>query len=615
LKIALCFAPDGSDPMPIVGKVAEAQTLREFHRCHTFSVPNGAAVAVRAADQFSAISMLRQGIQGNWVMVSGVPIVLGGSVDNLLDRVVGGDYESASRLLPTMDGAFAAAFWDAVKEKLVVVTDFLGMQPLYMYRDSQWFLMATEVKGITGSGVADFCLDPGGAGCLYTVGHLVGHETVVKGVVRVPAGSVWIYDARARSLERSTYWSWPPPQPRMGLADVDIAGILDVLRQEVRAYADHYQPGTVLLSGGFDSRLILALLEAEGFPSEALILAHQDEVWGVDSRLAAKAADVLGVRYSLVEPPRSFYSTKAYSDYLLSSEVLTPSLYLFIAQVAASVSPGLGAVWEGVGPGYGLVPPHQPEGGFASYLAQEQVPEHSRVWEALRFVFARPFMEEMCEEQARVLRAEAKKYPDDGFGVSEFVVRNRMRNRTGPNPFKVYANDVLALTPGLSKAFWSAVGSIPYGLKSGHNLYLEIFRRYFPEVGKIPFWSGAKLRLLTRSRLRGCFAQVVNGLVRSQHVRRVQSIIRQVMTGSWRYWTDTDFIRGVCLRVDGDHPDLKHEAVESLKKYPPSYVTQRTAYYAQQALFYWQMWEWLVSGCLASKCSDLSSQQQNGRVP
>ena len=68
-----------------------------------------------------------------------------------------------------------------------------------------------------------------------------------------------------------------------------------------------------------------------------------------------------------------------------------------------------------------------------------------------------------------------------------------MRNRMGHNPLKVYANDVLCFTPGLTREFWTTAAAIPYSEKWDFNLYFRLFREQFPEALRTPFCSAGRL--------------------------------------------------------------------------------------------------------------------------
>jgi hypothetical protein len=579
--------------------MAQAQVLYESQAYQIFEVRHGAMAHITTSECFSAVPLLRHDPQGNVLMISGVPIDLHGSLEQTLQTIIAADYRTAARSLSALDGAFAAVFWDNQHRRLVVVTDFLGMQPLYIVHQKELLLLATELKGLGASGQVALEPDPAGWGAFLSFGHFIGPHTSLKAVQRVDAGSVLVYDPCHSSLETTHYWHWPAPNARLNQSTWDTGPLVDALRQSVHGYMVHNPCGTVLLSGGFDSRLILALLHQSHAAPRALILRHQDEHLDADGRFATRIAKRLQIEYELVTPQKSHFSSAAYLDYLVMNEVTTPSLYLFIAQVSAYIKPDMQAVWEGVFPGYTLPTPRQPPGGFAAYLRQACKGWDSGIWQAAAHVFARPLVEHMYEAFRQSLKTEKARYPDDGFGVSQFIIRNRTRNRTGPNPLQVYANHVLPFTPGLTKEFWDLIAVIPFEAKADFKLYLDLYQRHFPAARAVPFISGAKL-VKGRGFDPGYYVHRYGpGALHRRSLRH--RLRRLVLRDPWtRWWHPSTLVSNAIALVDADHPDLNAPAVQMLKRG----TRDRIPGDARALLFYWQTWRWVMEGRLSIQRRD-----------
>jgi asparagine synthase (glutamine-hydrolysing) len=235
-------------------------------------------------------------------MISGVPINLRGSLEKTLHTLVGQDCDLASRALAELDGAFAALFWDNSQQKMAIITDFLGMQPLYCVHREGLLLLATEAKGITASGLVNLDLDPLGWGSLLARGHMMGDHTLLQAVKRVEAGTVLSWEPTQGNLKASPYWRWPERRPIQRVEDVDTGDLVELLRRCVRGYSAHYAGGTVLLSGGLDSRLLTSILLQEHLHPKALILEHPDESNNADGKFAVEAARHLRIEYEVAKP-------------------------------------------------------------------------------------------------------------------------------------------------------------------------------------------------------------------------------------------------------------------------------------------------------------------------
>ncbi|MES1930677.1 asparagine synthase [Salinisphaera dokdonensis CL-ES53] len=410
---------------------------------------------------------------GNLLLFSGVPI-------NAPDDRQFTDASAAQRLFPQCDGAFAGIFWDAQNRVLVVATDCLGMQPLYMRHDETGLTLVSETKALEGEP------DLAAWGAFISMGHPIGDRSLMHGVTRVPAASLLTYDCRRRELRIECHWHWPEPSDAW--REYDFVGALE---SEVRAYGKVGPPGTLLLSGGFDSRLLLFLLKRAGVPVTALAVAHEDEHGDIDGRLAERVARQAGVALRKVRPAANFFSSAAYLDYLAASDVGFPSLDLFIAKVGAQAEPG--AVWDGLAPGFWFMPLHQPEGGFHAYRQQEIQGPDSANWRAAAQLFKSEVVRAMRRGFEEDLESQFDRLTRDGYGLARFVIENRSRNRPAMNPLKVYANHALSYTPGLSREFIDHAALIPIEAKRNAAFYYDLFSRLDRRGLRLPFLSGGLL--------------------------------------------------------------------------------------------------------------------------
>jgi len=596
MKIAACFADKGVSCDAIARKMVAAQTHCAFHRDYMESVPGGYVGCVSTSDQFSDIPLYRKSENRNWLMVSGCPIDLNLDLEQRLASVLTMDYHAAGRSLSELDGAFTACFWDDANRKFVVVTDFLGMQPLYMYRRDDILLIASEAKGIAASEYFDVKMDPAGWGCFISLGHLIAGRTMVQDVVRVEPGSIIVWDPVARDYECSTYWHWPCLDPNITIENIDTAELIDALRRNILAYGEHVRPGTILMSGGFDSRLILALLSELEFSPKALVVKHGDELWGADNRFALQATQQYGITTELVSAPKDFYSTPDYLEYLMLNEVMTPSLYLFIAQVTSFLKTKQDAVWEGMVPAYIFrLSHHHTRGGFREYLSSENALPTSRGWKAARLIFGESAADQMYDAFRALFNEECGKYSNDENGIFEFLVKNRMRNRTGPNPLKVYENYALPYTPGLTKYLWNITGKIPCKVKAGYQLYYRTLHEHFPKAAGIPVVSGTTVYPGTSWWGGGRVTHIWSLIENRKTMRAAQKLLSKCTRGSWNYWDDSRYPSLVLDQVDTHHHELNGEGLRRLKESPPG-LYHGTNYLAKHLLFYWQVWQWTTQG-------------------
>jgi hypothetical protein len=502
---------------------------------------------------------------GNVCLFTGIPIN-GPDAADFVDAV------AAARLFPEYDGAFAGVFWDADRETLIIATDCLGMQPLYMRDESGSITFVSDTKAVAGEP------DLAAWGAFISIGHPIGERSLVAGLRRVPPASILTYDCKRQHLEVRRYWHWP--QASEAWRHYDFLASLD---RDVRGYAAKGRTGTVLLSGGFDSRLLLFLLKRAGIPTDALAVAHEEEHGDADGRLARAIAGRAEVRLRNARPSSNFFSSGAYIDYLAASDVGFPSLDLFIAKVASQIDTT--AVWDGLVPGFVFMPLHQPEGGFDAYLRQEISGDDSAIWRSARILFKPEVVAAMRDGFTRDLDNELSRLPRDMHGLARFVIENRSRNRPAMNPLKVYPHRADAFVPGLSKEFMAHAATIPFREKQQGRFYRNLFARLNKQALSVPFVSGGEL--LPGNRFSPSYYREWLHAQQNRYCSRHP----RLFLAKHRVLTQRSSLLGEHLLADADRW-LDPSVRERLKS------PETGNYLAWKLLFHWKAWQWLHEGRL-----------------
>lgn len=588
MKVAACFGASRQEsPSVLVKSMTGAMRLFDHQSTGIRPVDGGALGYVVAGLPPRLCAWMEREHEGNRLLVAGVPLPPSGSLEALLDEVVASDHDRAASILETLDGAYAALFWDARHRRLVVVTDAFGIQPLYMVREGKSLMLASELRALCAAGVP-VAMDAAGWGQFFCVGNTLGETTMLAGASRVPGATVLDYEAASGTLRQRTYWEWAARRPDVtDLEHVPVGEIVEILRHDVARYATLSDISTLLLSGGFDSRLVLSVLRTLGLPTEAIIFAHANEERGADGRFATRIAEQVGLRASLVPTQRDYYSSPAYASYLVQSEVAAPSLYLFIAQLAERIGPEMHSVWDGFFCGFGLNDADHSMDSFDAYRRHNVAAPGAPVWAAMKRVFARSVCEALREGAETSLRREMAAYPDDAEGVWRFTFLNRGRHRISPNPVKVYANHVLSFTPGSSRRYWEAVSRIAVPLREAHAVYFRIFEQRFPDALRVPFVSRSRISSAPPWRSFRAFRTAAPELA----ARAFSSALRR----EYFDWEPSAIQAAVLKHVEMEHPDLDPDGVREVLTSDPGLDGAASA---RTMLFYWQAWRAVMAGRL-----------------
>ena len=165
-----------------------------------------------------------------------------------------------------LHGMFAFAIWDMRAKRLFVARDRFGIKPLYWSADGRRLRFASNVQALLAGGGVDTAIDPVGLHFQFSLHAVIpAPRTLLAGVRKLePAHSLSI-EADGRSTLRR-YWDLDATrEPVARSEDEWVEATHAALREAVRKRNDIADvPVGVLLSGGLDSSLLVALLVEAG---------------------------------------------------------------------------------------------------------------------------------------------------------------------------------------------------------------------------------------------------------------------------------------------------------------------------------------------------------------
>jgi asparagine synthase (glutamine-hydrolysing) len=164
-------------------------------------------------------------------------------------------------------GMFAFAIHDDRRDQTVLVRDRLGIKPLYWTETAGKFRFASTPQALLAAGGVDTTLDPVAVHYYMSMHAAVpAPRTILNGIRKLAAATIMTIEADGRRSERR-YWSLDvgPREADAGMSFGDWSeALLDHLQRAVHRRRVADVPIGVLLSGGLDSSLIVALLARDG---------------------------------------------------------------------------------------------------------------------------------------------------------------------------------------------------------------------------------------------------------------------------------------------------------------------------------------------------------------
>ena len=157
---------------------------------------------------------------GSWLALSGRPLYGdappgdGGppGAGSLLARLL----ESGPAALVAVDGAFAIAWFDGRSNRLHLIRDRFGIEPLFYADLDRAMLFGSRLRDLRASGALSGALDGRGLAEFLSYCYVPGEATLDRSVRRVPAGS-WIeFDPHSGTSRQQRWYRLSfaaPPEP------------------------------------------------------------------------------------------------------------------------------------------------------------------------------------------------------------------------------------------------------------------------------------------------------------------------------------------------------------------------------------------------------------------
>ncbi|MBK1643759.1 N-acetylglutaminylglutamine amidotransferase [Thiocapsa imhoffii] len=165
-----------------------------------------------------------------------------------------------------LHGMFAFALWDAHQQVLFLARDRFGIKPLYWTEQPGRVRFASSTQALLAGGGVDTRIDPVSLHHLFTLHAVVpAPRTILQGVRKLAPGHWLRIDARGTRTE-AAYWQLDATRPDQPRSEPEwLEAIHVALRHAVKIRSEVADvPVGVLLSGGLDSSLLVALLAEAG---------------------------------------------------------------------------------------------------------------------------------------------------------------------------------------------------------------------------------------------------------------------------------------------------------------------------------------------------------------
>jgi asparagine synthase (glutamine-hydrolysing) len=191
-------------------------------------------------------------------------------------------------------GMFAFALWDARRHRLFIARDPMGIKPLYYAQAGSYFVFASEVRTLLGTGLVQPRIDPAGLVNYLTFGSAYDPLTLVEGVHALPPGHTLSWEGGV--LQPASYWDLidepaGAAQEFAGSEKQTVEQLQPILEEAVRLQLVSDVPVGVFLSGGIDSSALVSILSRSGTTASTFSIVFREADFSEAQHSRAIAAE------------------------------------------------------------------------------------------------------------------------------------------------------------------------------------------------------------------------------------------------------------------------------------------------------------------------------------
>ena len=204
-----------------------------------------------------------------------------------------------------LNGRFQGLLSDKSTGTSTLFNDRYGMHRIYYHESRDAFYFAAEAKAILAVCPELRVIDPRGLGELVSCGCVLENRSVFKNIGVLPPGSAWTF--RNGAIEHKNSYFDPKDWEDQGTLDLEsyYQQLREIFSRNMPKYFNGHQPIGMSLTGGLDSRMIMAWLKnpPESFTCFSFGGMFRD---CQDVTIARKVAHLCGQQHQLIPVGREF---------------------------------------------------------------------------------------------------------------------------------------------------------------------------------------------------------------------------------------------------------------------------------------------------------------------
>ena len=199
-----------------------------------------------------------------------------------------------------LNGMFGLAIWDVQTERLVLARDPMGIKLIYYKIENGALTFGSEIRAILAAQKSGPDVDPTALNLFLRFRYTPSPLTIFQGIRKLAPGTMLVLE-KGQCREERWYKFIPTPFATPKKKEEAVRELHELYRGAVKRHLLSDVPVGVLLSGGLDSGLLLALTNEQGGPWPAYTIGYGESFEDDELSDAGVTAGLLGARHVKVK--------------------------------------------------------------------------------------------------------------------------------------------------------------------------------------------------------------------------------------------------------------------------------------------------------------------------
>ncbi|HEY1663728.1 MAG TPA: asparagine synthase (glutamine-hydrolyzing) [Verrucomicrobiae bacterium] len=213
--------------------------------------------------------------------------------------IVHGYKQWGTDVFSRLNGMFGIAIWDEDKQRLIVARDAMGIKLIYYRIADGQLTFGSEMRPVLAAKESMPAVNPAALGLFLRFRYTPSPLTIFQGIKKLAAGMMLVAEKGYCRVEH-WYKYEPMPFPDRVKDSEAVEELIELYRRAVKRQMSADVPVGVLLSGGLDSALLLALMNEHGNHWPAYTVGYGNRFADDELHSATQTALHLGARHVAV---------------------------------------------------------------------------------------------------------------------------------------------------------------------------------------------------------------------------------------------------------------------------------------------------------------------------